>query len=1327
VQAEGFTLAHTHADQQLAQVGRQRIRPVAVLEEAGSFLNGPHDPLLAARAGITEGRVGLVTPNRRRRSPLAAAGPKTAFAWPQPRTLVRYGWMEGERCVARNEHVAAFWRPLNQVVQAKKIQHRTLAQRLNLSASTVSDTLNGNLASAPDWYRVEGIVTACFEASAPGCGSLAAELAFWRRRLRELESALEAEVPTRKSKTTKPGRATKPAPSVTARCRICDDAYEDERFDLPDDVFDFWEFGFQEACDLLAGPDSALRADAEALGPQLIASVQEFNAFRDQCREIVDGLLEAVGSTVRQACRRHGLRLLHAAHTVVVVESFIRSTALDLVCRAMRSIVAGEVLAATYADGRLAAAPMPVANVPYTDHRERVAQHYADTTAALITPDNPWGTKTELAAAGADAAARYEARLGELAGECPELFVWASLQDGAHAAEVSAVVADHAGRRQLDSLTNGLRDQKRGLDGLETLLRALARRTTPSAWPAKLSEIYRLELARPISRIARTPDGRTGPRIPKLAQGYVNPAFRCAVYQHNDQPHADEWWRMQPLREEIQGFLAGHLSGLPIAQRPVVILGDPGAGKSLLTRLLAARLPPTDYLPIRIELRDVPADASILDQIAHSLRAATLSKVHWSTVTEASPDVLPVLIFDGFDELLQAGGADHWRYLEEIEEFQRTSADNGRPVAAIVTSRTVVADQAKIPDGSLLLRLEPFDADRIGLWVDTWNTANGGRFAPLPRDMGRRHPELVVQPLLLLMLAIYYAVEGDGDTEGVARLSRVELYEKLMQLFARRQVTKLTPGLRPEALASKVETELDHLAVIAAAMFNRGRQGVTAEEAEHDLGYLCTPGSAAKPPDARKLFGRFFFIHEAKSTFGKNEDRRWYEFLHATFGEYLVARKIAATLKRCPDGGPYEDLLFDLLAFAPLTDRLQVLSDLRELLQSSSVVADLYGRALLARPGGGSGYTTGFITVTYQHACFSANLLLIDLAMRETVRFSELVHPTTEPAAQAWRDHATLWQSQFTANSWDAFTRAVTCVPFAPAPDGLRDVVVRLGRPDTAAGGNPAPESDLPEDLDGSEARRWGSVSTDETFRRVRILGDSDIDHVTELASAAYADFGELAPATWISGTEPYTAEQALIALLSCDPTSNEDLAPRLTACLTILDRLGEPRYFRMVCRKFAQNFTVLSLEAAEAALHGITSEATALRTLDHSTRTLLLACALQTVTRRRSTSAISAAQKLLDLDLATAPLSDVGGLLFNWMLDQAETNASESQSLQILLVAVELKQFNWYRRFANKVLSSLSDETLRGIPASYTECLLPSLDDPALAERVRRAAEWPA
>jgi hypothetical protein len=54
-----------------------------------------------------------------------------------------------------------------------------------------------------------------------------------------------------------------------------------------------------------------------------------------------------------------------------------------------------------------------------------------------------------------------------------------------------------------------------------------------------------------------------------------------------------------------------------------------------------------------------------------------------------------MVMLDGFDELLQATGVSQSDYLEKVAEFQRREADQGRPVAALVTSRTAVADRAR--------------------------------------------------------------------------------------------------------------------------------------------------------------------------------------------------------------------------------------------------------------------------------------------------------------------------------------------------------------------------------------------------------------------------------------------------------------------------------------------------------------------------------------------------------------------------------------------------------------------------------------------------------
>ncbi|MGW0877566.1 NACHT N-terminal helical domain 7-containing protein, partial [Streptomyces sp. NPDC002740] len=747
--------------------------------------------------------------------------------------------------MSHNDLVAAFWRPLKERVDRSGVGLKSLGRAVGLSPPALSETLNGRRAKAPDLDLVLAIARACDED----------RVDFWRHRLDELVSELERAGPAPGAVARRERGGTTEA-EARPGCPGCQDAYEGDRFAEYDwAVEDEWEPShFLGAARVLAGEHADLRHEAQALVEGVLGVPAHVTAFRDQFTDLTDRLLAGLGRRVRRSCHGHRVRLLHAAHTVVVIEGGVGGPIIDLSHdmpgTSRREVEVARLLRDSFGDGTFASAPLPVAGTHYADHRTRVQQHYAE--AALETRG-----EALPAAAVEECAARYEGRLLDLAAECPELFVWASLQDGPTAAKALRARPAGPGRARLEALYRQLHDQKTGLDGLESLLCALARDITPGIWPARLSAVYRRELSRPISPVGEAGDNLPGPTIPRLARGYVNPAFRTAVHTHDSRPHSDAWWNTRPLRQEIQGFLAGHLSAFPVVGRPLVVLGDPGSGKSLLTRLLAARLPPTDYLPIRIELRNVIADSEIDEQIAYALHQATQKTLTWETVTGTNDRVLPVLIFDGFDELLQAGGTGHWGYLEEIAEFQRTSADNGCPVAAIVTSRTVVADQTHFPDGTVIIRLEPFDAPRVARWTGAWNTTNRRLGRPLRGDLARLHPELAPQPLLLLMLALYHSVDpGPGDD--AVPMSRVSLYERLLGLFVRRQIRKLEPRLPPEALEEKVEDELDLLSVIACAMFNRGRQGVSAEEADHDLRYLRAPDRGTDHSEARLLFGRFF-------------------------------------------------------------------------------------------------------------------------------------------------------------------------------------------------------------------------------------------------------------------------------------------------------------------------------------------------------------------------------------------------------------------------------------------------------------------------------------
>jgi predicted kinase len=117
------------------------------------------------------------------------------------------------------------------------------------------------------------------------------------------------------------------------------------------------------------------------------------------------------------------------------------------------------------------------------------------------------------------------------------------------------------------------------------------------------------------------------------------------------------------------------LTSVEATTAPLVVLGQPGAGKSLLTKVLAARLPAADFLPVRVALREVPAEAEVQDQIDYAIRAATGERVEWPDLSRSAGGAMPVVLLDGFDELLQATGVSQ----PKPAEGGAVPATRGRP------------------------------------------------------------------------------------------------------------------------------------------------------------------------------------------------------------------------------------------------------------------------------------------------------------------------------------------------------------------------------------------------------------------------------------------------------------------------------------------------------------------------------------------------------------------------------------------------------------------------------------------------------------------------
>jgi hypothetical protein len=709
--------------------------------------------------------------------------------------------------------------------------------------------------------------------------------------------------------------------------------------------------------------------------------------------------------------------------------------------------------------------PVPVPQCPYEVTVERIRELYtrlsAQLAATVVGPESwdalhPDDRKAFLKAfqesVSQGAAERYEELFRRLATEFPEVAFWANL-------------VDHQATR------GAIRDLRAGLAGLEYVLAGITTARAADERRDALARSYRAALDQRVLETGEVP--AEGLRIPALGEAYINPNFRVAEVGLRDSPHLEQWWDEHPVRDDFQGFLLGYLTSPQATTSPLVLLGQPGSGKSVLTKVLAARLPAREFLTVRVVLREVPSDTDLQSQIEYAVRDATRENLTWPDLVSTAGDALPVVMLDGFDELLQATGVSQSDYLEKIALFQEREAVHGHPVAVIVTSRTAVADRARMPPGGAVsVRLEPFSDQQVSEWLAVWNAANASFQAanglrPLPAETVLEGAELARQPLLLLMLALY---DADGNALQAAQddLSHAQLYERLLVSFAKREVRKTRGGLDDEQIGQEIERELLRLSVAAFAMFNRNRQWATESELNSDLDILLggdarspgTPSGFRAPLSAAQVvIGHFFFIHQAQAI---RDDVRLTtcEFLHATFGEFLVARLVAyelddlariveVTAVRSRADKPGDGFIYALLSFAPLSARATTV----EFLASSIALIPQPRRAVLRRllltlfrtaldtrlPESHGDYEPVRLSAPARAAAYSANLLVLLVLAGGEITGKELF-PGTSDTITAWRQQALLWRSQLSPDGWSWLATRLDFHRIGSA--GNRDVLI---------------------------------------------------------------------------------------------------------------------------------------------------------------------------------------------------------------------------------------------------------------------------------------------
>jgi hypothetical protein len=272
--------------------------------------------------------------------------------------------------------------------------------------------------------------------------------------------------------------------------------------------------------------------------------------------------------------------------------------------------------------------------------------------------------------------------------------------------------------------------------------------------------------------------------------------------------------------------------------------------------------------------------------------------------------------------------------------------------------------------------------------------------------------------------------------------------------------------LREPALDTAVSAYLDRLAIAAIGMFNRGRQDISNTELGHDLSALGIESPETEPAESgRRLIGQFFFVHISQA----RDSTVWqrYEFLHATFGEFLIAWRIVRELADVADsafGGrrerdPDDRLLYSLLCHSAMAVRSPILEFAAEL-SAKRADLDLMVRVLevmlrwYKRRDPTDSYTSYRPTPLdhiAQAAAFSANLVALRIALGgdDQPMPVSVLDPGGADEEHAWRGTVALWRAGLAPDGWQSMmdrldrhgTMIVQTEDFGPGNNGTPELV----------------------------------------------------------------------------------------------------------------------------------------------------------------------------------------------------------------------------------------------------------------------------------------------
>ena len=443
---------------------------------------------------------------------------------------------------------------------------------------------------------------------------------------------------------------------------------------------------------------------------------------------------------------------------------------------------------------------------------------------------------------------------------------------------------------------------------------------TPGPDPQSLRRRYLEELSRDANRLPWT----------VVERDYADPERSAVlglseVYTDLDTTELEKVTCEEDLRKFLACMEREETRRIPAQElvnreRRLLILGDPGSGKSTFLNHLAytlaqaglsddpskvlQRLSPWDQgplLPLRIELRALaawaekkerPADATLILTYLHEIAATWELEKFWPILDEAlrgEKETL-LILFDGLDEVLSAQRA---RVVTAVQNF----VEHYQHHRYVVTCRPYAyVGQPDHLRGFKEVTLAPFSAEQITAFVQGWyrQLARQGRLrdqeaeiqaARLLQAVQQRDLHgLAQRPLLLTVMSWLHTFRGQLPED------RTELYADAVDLLLRRWEGRVggevgvveqlaIPGLKMSDL------EAGLYAVAFKAHSGAAEDEGTADIDEADLRKWLAPYLGN---DWNKAGEFITYIRERAGLLVRHKHDA-YTFPHRTFQEFMAA------------------------------------------------------------------------------------------------------------------------------------------------------------------------------------------------------------------------------------------------------------------------------------------------------------------------------------------------------------------------------------------------------------------------------------------------------